>query len=67
MIPDMRKLTTTIIFCFSILSGNVAIGDELYSRLDSMIMLQSRFTDENIKEINVIKSILKDKKLTDIE
>ncbi len=67
MIPDMRKLTTTIIFCFSILSGNVAIGDELYSRLDSMIMLQSRFTDEKIKEINVIKSILKDKKLTDIE
>ena len=67
MIPDMRKLTTTIIFCFSILSGNVAIGDELYSRLDSMIMLQSRFTDEKSKEINVIKSILKDKKLTDIE
>jgi hypothetical protein len=30
-------------------------------------MLQSRFTDEKIKEINVIKSILKDKKLTDIE
>lgn len=38
-----------------------------YFRLDSMLALQQELTDENIKQINVVKSTLADPDLTDAE